>query len=186
MNPRGVSQDLLLCLLPLYYLITTEADRGSADIADVYIRLSFSWSWSSNSTHADRSNLFDPDDDRSAFIPEISTLGDQKQEPCPLLPCWAGNGSAIWGTGGVFTWTWPWGSVLRCSLWCGCCSRRKGLQTQSDLQGCPQPPSSPRPLCRPQTAADTTSRLDPACSPRYTWNKRGQGITLQSLYRSWM
>lgn len=86
---RDVSLDLLQCLLPRYHLITTEADPGSADWVDVYVRLSFTWSWSSSSTHTDRSNLFDTDDDRSTFIPEISTVGNQKHEPCPLLPCWA-------------------------------------------------------------------------------------------------
>lgn len=70
----------------------------------------------------------------------------------------------------VNTWRWLWGSAPACSLWCGCCIRRKGLQTQSGLLGSLQSQHSRFPQCRPQTAAGKTSHLAHACSLRYTWS----------------
>lgn len=73
----------------------------------------------------------------------------------------------------VLTWMWPWGSVQRCSLWCGCCIRRKGLQTPSGWQGYQALLHSLFPQCKPQTAAGTTSHLDRVCSLRCTCSKQG-------------
>lgn len=86
----------------------------------------------------------------------------------------------------VFTWTWPWGSVRRCSLWCGCCIRRRGLRTPSGWLGCPPPPRSLFPQCRPRTAADTTSHPGRACNPRYTWSESHLTYSCVSLFPSFL
>lgn len=81
----------------------------------------------------------------------------------------------------VNTWRWLWGSAPACSLWSGCCIRRKGLQTQSGLLGSLQSQHSRFPQCRPQTAAGKTSHLAHACSLRYTWSdKRSRPLVFHS------
>lgn len=93
--------------------------------------------------------------------------------PWPISNSYEKSHQSLRSWKGAGTWTWPWGSAPACSLWCGCCIRRKGLRTQSGLQGCRPSRHSRFPQCRPQTAAGRTFHLDHACSLRCTWSDSG-------------